>query len=63
MLGVDVVKDALSTLFLAVQDLVKNDKDIDLGWGFSNVRCTHRNLTSVFAGDLSRSIGSAQFEN
>jgi hypothetical protein len=63
MLGVDVVKDALATLFLAVTDLVKHDRDVDLAWGFSNVRCTHRNLTTVFSGDLSRTIGNAQFEN
>lgn len=63
MLGVDVVKDALATLFLAVQDLVKHNKNIDLAWGFANVRCTGRNLSTVFASELSGSIGSAQFEN
>ena len=62
MLGVDVVKDALATLFLAVTDLVKHDRDIDLAWGFSNVRCQHRNLSTVFSSDLATSIGAAQFE-
>lgn len=63
MLGVDVVKDALETLFLAVTDLVKNDRDVDLAWGFANVRCTHRNLSTVFSADLTKTLGNAQFEN
>jgi len=58
-LGKDVVVDALSTIFLAVQDLIKLDKDINLAFGFGNVRCSHRNLSVVFANDLSSTIGSA----
>ena len=59
MLGTDVVKDALNTIFLAIQDLIKLDKNIDLAFGFANVRCQGRNLSTVFKGDLSTSIGSA----
>jgi hypothetical protein len=62
-LGVDVVTDALSTLFLAIQDLIKYDKDIDLAFGFCNVRFLSRNLKVVFLKDLNQTIGSAQFEN
>ena len=59
MMGTDVVKDALNTMFLAIQDLIKLDKNIDLAFGFANVRCQGRNLSTVFKGDLNKSIGSA----
>lgn len=62
MLGVDVVKDALATLFLAIQDLIKLDKNIDLAFGFCNVRFTGRNMKTVFLSDLNRTVGHAKFE-
>jgi hypothetical protein len=62
-LGVDVVTDGLNTLFLAIQDLIKLDKDIDLAFGFCNVRFLSRNLKVVFLKDLSVTIGAAQFED
>ena len=43
-LGVDVVKDALNTLFLAIKDLIKLNKNIDLAFGFCNVRFYGRSL-------------------
>jgi len=58
-LGKDVVTDALNTIFLAIQDLIKLDRDINLAFGFCNVRITGRNLSVVFANDLNQSIGSA----
>ena len=58
-LGKDVVVDGLNTIFLAIQDLIKLDKNIDLAFGFCNVRITGRNLKVVFAPELSRSVGSA----
>lgn len=63
MLGKDVVVDTLRTIFLAIHDLIKYDKNIDLAFGFCNVRCNHRNLSTVFANNLSSSIGNAKFEN
>ena len=63
MLGTDVVNDALKTLFLAIADLIKYDKNIDLAFGFCNVRFCNRGLKAVFLNDLSKNIGSAQFEN
>ena len=62
MLGVDVVKDALKTLFLAIKDLIKYDRNIDLAFGFCNVRFTNRNLKSCFLSDLNRTVGAAKFE-
>ena len=53
MLGVDVVKDALNTIFLAIVDLIKYDKNINLAWGFANTRFTGRNLNVVFRDDMS----------
>ena len=58
-LGTDVVVDGLSTIFLAIQDLIKLDKNIDLDFGFCNVRITGRNLRVTFAPNLTSSIGNA----
>ena len=63
MLGRDVVCDALDTIFLAIQDLIKYDKNIDLAFGFCNVRFTNRSLHVVFAEDLKRVIGDFKFED
>ena len=62
-LGVDVVTDALNSLFLAIQDLIKLDKNIDLAFGFCNVRFLSRNLKVAFLPNLNQTIGSAQFED
>jgi hypothetical protein len=62
MLGKDVVQDALNTIFLAIQDLIKYDKNIDLAFGFCNVRIVNRNLKVVFHENLSKTVGGAQFE-
>ena len=61
-LGADVVRDALSTLWLALVDLIKSGKDIDLAFGFANVRITNRNLSFAFLKELSQSIGAPTFE-
>ena len=52
MLGTDVVTDALNTIFLAIKDLIKYDRNIDLAFGFCNVRMINRKLNVVFRGDL-----------
>jgi len=44
LLGTDVVKDCLSTIFLAVQDLVKYGKDLNLAFGFCNIRIVGKGL-------------------
>ena len=62
MLGTDVVTDALNTIFLAIKDLIKYDRNIDLAFGFCNVRCTNKNLSTVFKQGLTRSVGAPQFE-
>ena len=54
MLGTDVVTDALNTIFLAIKDLIKYDKNIDLAFGFCNVRCMNKKLNVVFKDCLKR---------
>ena len=62
MLGVDVVTDALNTIFLAIKDLIKYDRNIDLAFGFCNVRCCNKKLSTVFKDGLSRTIAAPTFE-
>lgn len=62
-LGKDVVSDAIRTLVLAIQDLIKLDRSVDLAFGFCNVRIINRNLSVCFKEDLTRSIGAPQFED
>jgi len=63
MLGKDVVVDALNTLFLAIHDLVKLDKNLNIAFGFCNVRLNNRRLHTVFLDELSQSVGHASFED
>ena len=49
LLGKDVVTDVLNTIFLAVIDLVKYGKNIDLAFGFCNVRIIGKKLNVVFS--------------
>ena len=51
-MGADVTKDALNTLFRAIVDLIKFDKNIDLALGFCNVRMIGKTLSFVFRSDL-----------
>ena len=60
--GADVVKDTLNTIFLAIRDLIKYDKNIDLAFGFCNVRFNNRGLSTVFKDDLSSTLGNSKFE-
>ena len=62
MLGTDVVTDALNTIFLAIKDLIKYDRNIDLAFGFCNVRISNKNLSTVFRGGLTKSIAAPTFE-
>ena len=62
MLGTDVVTDALNTIFLAIKDLIKYDKNIDLAFGFANVRIKNKNLTTAFRDGLAREVAAPKFE-
>lgn len=62
-LGKDVTVDALRTLWLAIKDLIKYDKNIDLAFGFANVRIVNKSLSVVFLDELSEHIGAPEFEH
>lgn len=61
-MGADVTKDALNTLFRAIVDLIKYDKNIDLALGFCNVRMIGKTLSFVFKSGLVQDIKSPAFE-
>lgn len=52
LLGQDVVTSALSTIFLAIQDLVKYGRNVDLAFGFCNVKIYNKKLKVVFSDNL-----------
>lgn len=56
LLGSDVVKDALNTLITAIIDLVKYGKDINLPFGFCNIRITAKNLKVTFSDEFTNSM-------
>lgn len=62
MLGKDVVCDALRTIFLAIVDLIKLGRNIDLAFGFCNIKIVNRGLSVTFKEDLSSTVGNAKFE-
>jgi hypothetical protein len=49
LLGKDVVQDALNTIFLAIQDLIKYNKDIVLQFGFACISIIGRSLRTMFS--------------
>lgn len=44
LLGKEVVNDALNTIFLAIIDLIKYNKDINLNFGFARISIVNRGL-------------------
>lgn len=61
-MGKDVTQDALNTLFQAIVDLIKYDKNVDLAFGFCNIRMIGKRLTFVFKDSLVREISAPQYE-
>lgn len=61
-MGADVTKDALNTLFRALVDLIKYDKNIDLALGFCNIRMVGKTLSVVFKNDLVKEVKAPTFE-
>ncbi len=49
LLGKDVVTDALNTIFLAIIDLTKYNKDLVLQLGFGAVSIQSLNLKVIFS--------------
>lgn len=61
-MGKDVVEDCLKSIFLAIRDLIKYDRHIQLQFGFANVNFINRNLKVQFAEFLSKTIADKEFE-
>lgn len=61
-MGKDVTQDALNTFFLAIVDLIKYDKNVDLALGFCNIRMVGKSLSFVFKDGLVQSIQAPTFE-
>jgi len=61
-MGKDVVDDALETIFTAIEDLIRLDKDINLQMGFCAMKFTNRKLTVHFAPNLSKGLADKDFE-
>ena len=49
--------------FYLLVDLIKLGRNIDLAFGFCNVRIVGRGLSVVFKEDLNTTVGNAKFEN
>eukprot|EP00350_Pseudokeronopsis_sp_OXSARD2_P012360 CAMPEP_0170541276 /NCGR_PEP_ID=MMETSP0211-20121228/1045_1 /TAXON_ID=311385 /ORGANISM="Pseudokeronopsis sp., Strain OXSARD2" /LENGTH=181 /DNA_ID=CAMNT_0010843937 /DNA_START=126 /DNA_END=671 /DNA_ORIENTATION=- len=62
LLGTDVVKDILSTYFLAIIDLIKYGQDLDLQFGFCNISLRGRALKANFSPSFTSSISDKIFE-
>ena len=61
-MGPDVVKDCMAAIFGAVEDLVRQDRDISLQMGFANLRFTNRTLKVHFADYLGKELASKDYE-
>lgn len=61
-MGKDVVDDTLNAIWIGIEDLVKQDKDISLQMGFCNLRFTNRSLKCIFAAYLGKEVGNKDFE-
>ena len=58
-----MVTDALNSLFLAIVDLIKFGKNIDLAFGCCNVRVFNKNLNVVFSDSFVEQIQDKDFES
>lgn len=61
-MGKDVVDDCLGAIFLACEDLIRQDRNISLQMGFCCMRFTNRSLTTIFASYLGKELGNKDFE-
>jgi hypothetical protein len=63
LLGGDVVKDALNTLFTAIIDLVKYGINLDLQFGFCCIKIVNRNMKVTFSPSFIERVAHMHFEN
>jgi len=62
LLGADVVTDVLNTIFLAITDIVKYGRDINLQFGFCALKITQRDLRVIFSTEFTESMQDKIFE-
>ena len=62
-MGKDVTQDSLATIFRAIVDLIKYDKNIDIAMGFCNIRLIGKTLSYVFEDSLTIEVGAPTFEH
>ncbi len=63
LLGKEVVNDALNTIFLAIVDLIKYNRDIRLDFGFCRINIVNRGLKVTFTTDYNITCKDKQFEH
>jgi nucleoid DNA-binding protein len=63
LLGKEIVNDALNTIFLAIVDLIKYNRDINLNFGFARISIVNRGLRVTFANDYKTTCVDKTFEN
>lgn len=63
MLGKDVVQDALNTIFLAIVDLIKYNRDLRLDFGFCRIGIANRGLKATFMTDFKGACSDKTFEH
>lgn len=61
-MGPDVVKDCMAAIFGAVEDLIRQDRDISLQMGFANLRFTNRSLKVHFADYMTKQVADKDYE-
>ncbi len=63
LLGKEVVTDALNTIFLAITDLIKYNKDLSLNFGFARINIVNRGLKVAFSQDYRSTCADKTVEN
>jgi hypothetical protein len=63
LLGKEVVNDALKTIFLAIIDLIKYNKDLILNFGFATIRIANKGLKIIFSNDYKGTCRDKTIEN
>lgn len=61
-MGKDVVEDCLKTIFLAIQDMIKYDYNLNLQFGFCNISFIDKHMKCTFAPYLSHELKDKDFE-
>jgi len=61
-MGKDVVSDTLRTLFLAIQDMIKLDYNLQLQFGFANISFVNKSCKVVFAPYLTHEVKQKEVE-